>query len=36
MGAKMFADDGKARILVHVSFGCVQFEEHVETEKEIL
>lgn len=36
MGAKMFTDDGKARILVHISFGCVQFEKQEEVEKDTL
>lgn len=36
MGAKMFVDDGKARILVNVSFGCNQFEQVQPIDKDSL
>jgi hypothetical protein len=36
MGAKMFTDDGKARILVHITFGCNQFEQHEQLDKDTL
>lgn len=36
MGAKMFTDDGKARILVNISFGCIQWETPTPTDGETL
>jgi hypothetical protein len=36
MNAKMFTDDGKARILVHITFACNQFEKIAAVESESL
>lgn len=36
MNAKLFTDDAKARILVHISFGCVQWETPLASSAEVL
>lgn len=34
--AKMFTEDGKSAILVHITFSCSQHEEHLAVSKEVI